>query len=91
MRSDWMLLSDDCVWLDGSDVLESEKSAAGVPLWFRSLVLDVAAGLVDRLRLLTIRSRFCWPVAGVILGVCREWVLCEKARAGCANPPLSPI
>jgi hypothetical protein len=86
-----MLLGDNCVWLDGSDMLESEKSVAGVPLRFESLVLDVVAGLVGRLCLLTIRSRFCWLVAGAILGVCREWVLCEKARAGCANPPLSPI
>ena len=88
-----MLLGDDCVRLDRSDVvLESEKSVVGFPLWFGSLMLDVWAGLVWlRLVILSIRSRFCWLVAGVVLWVSREWVLCEKARAGCANPPLSPI
>jgi len=96
LQSDWMLLGDDCVWLDGSDVvLESEKSIMGVLLRFEleSLVLDVGAGLVGRLRLLALAiwSRVCWLVTGVVLEVSREWVFCEDARAGCANPPLSPI
>ena len=47
LRSNRILLGDDGVWLDGSDVaLESEKLfLVGLP-WFEPLVLNVGAGLV---------------------------------------------